>query len=104
MQVYVNIDGLFLLRMPEIKFLNSIFSRSFLAYLISGLLRLEFLTGFPSSFSDSTKRLLMNKLDFFLFPGFLKRIFETREDHNFHSNPPVELTVNSMEQKTQVFC
>ncbi len=38
--------------------------------------------------------------------GLLKpKIFQTREEYGFLSNPPLEVTVKSMEKKTtRVFC
>jgi hypothetical protein len=46
----------------------------------------------------------MSRLKFSCFADFFVRIFKTREESGFLKNPPVELTVNSMEQKTRVFC
>ncbi len=38
----------------------------------------------------------------FLFCGFFARIFKTREDRGFNQIPPVEGTVNSMEQNSSL--
>jgi hypothetical protein len=46
----------------------------------------------------------MNRLEFSCFADFLKGILKHGEEYCFLSNPPVEGTVNSMEQKTRVFC
>jgi hypothetical protein len=48
----------------------------------------------------------MIRLEFSCFFDFFVRIFKTREEYAFlnKKNPPKEGTVNSMEQKTQVFC
>jgi hypothetical protein len=36
----------------------------------------------------------------FIFADFFVRIFKTKEEYGFLQNPPVEGTVNSMEQKS----
>jgi hypothetical protein len=46
----------------------------------------------------------MNRLEFSCLADFFVRIFKTIEEIVFFSNPPVEGTVNSMEEKTRVFC
>jgi hypothetical protein len=46
----------------------------------------------------------MNRLEFSCFADFFVRIFKTKEEYGFLYNPPVERTLNSMEQKTRVFC
>jgi hypothetical protein len=38
------------------------------------------------------------------FADFFMNIFNTREEYGFLLNPPVEGIVNSIEQKTRVFC
>jgi hypothetical protein len=82
------------------EFLNSIFSRG----INLSLIRLEFLSGFfLLSFIRFTTAIHENT-QVFLFRGFFERIFKTREEYGFLLNPPVEGTVNSMEQKTQAFC
>jgi hypothetical protein len=66
----------------------------------SSLLRLEFSTLiFPFY-----KMLFMNRLEFSCFADFFVCIFKTRVEYGFLKNPPVEGTVNSIEQKTRVFC
>jgi hypothetical protein len=69
------------------EFVNAIFSRG----INLSLLRLKVLSGFYLHFSV-----------LFLFYGFFCRTFKTREEYGFFLNPPVEGTVNSMEQKTRV--
>jgi hypothetical protein len=58
------------------------------------LLRLEFLSGFPSSFSV-LKMLFTIKLKFSCFADFFVWIFKTREEYGFLQNPQVEGTLNS---------
>ncbi len=50
------------------------------------------------------KMSFMNRLDISCFVDFFVRIFKIREEYGFLKNPPAEGTVNSMEQKTRVFC
>jgi hypothetical protein len=59
---------------------------------------------FPILIFPFHKMLFMNRLEFFLFRGLYVRIFKTRVEHGFIQNPPMEETVNSMEQKTRFFC
>jgi hypothetical protein len=42
----------------------------------------------------------MNRLEFSCFEEFFEGIFKTRVEYGFLSNPPVEGTVNSIEEKT----
>ncbi len=50
------------------------------------------------------KILFMTRLEFSCFGDFFVRILKTRVEYAFRWNPPVEVTANSMEQKTQAFC
>jgi hypothetical protein len=45
----------------------------------------------------------MNRLEFSSFADFFICIFKLRVEYDFLENPPVEESVNSMEQKTRVF-
>ncbi len=49
------------------------------------------------------KMLFMNRLKFSCFADFFVCKFKTRVEYGFFKNPPVEGTVNSIEQKTRVF-
>jgi hypothetical protein len=68
----------------------------------SNLLRLEFCVIFYPHFSV-LKNAFPEYTQVFLFCRFFCRIFKTREEYAFPSNPSVEGTVNSTEQKTRVF-
>ncbi len=74
---------------PEIELLNIKLS----------LFRLEFLSGFLTSFFCSTKCYGPS----FLFRGFFCWCFKTRVEYGLLWNSPVEEAVNSKEHKTRVF-
>ncbi len=59
---------------------------------------------FSTPIFRSTKFYFRIDTSFSCFADFFVRIFKTREEYGFLLNPPVEGTVNSMEQKTLVFC
>jgi hypothetical protein len=46
----------------------------------------------------------MNRLSFLASRTFFVGIIKTRVEYGFLQNSPLEETVNSTEQKTQVFC
>jgi hypothetical protein len=46
--------------------------------------------------------LFMKRLEFSFFADFFVRSFKTGEEYGFLKNPPVEGTVNSMEQNIRV--
>ncbi len=46
----------------------------------------------------------MNKLQFSFFADFFEYFLKSEKSMVFFTNPPVEETVKSIEQKTGVFC
>jgi hypothetical protein len=106
----------------NMEFLYGIFSRGFWAstrvfsdssfylvfYLIFTFYKMLFMKTRVSWFSIIIllfhKMLFMYRLEFSCFAVFFVRIFKTREEYGFLYSPPVERTVNNIEQKTRVFC
>ncbi len=98
----------------EMEFFNSIFSWGYWAYsqVFSDSSFVWFNTVVQNSYHEQAgflvKRLksfvnaIHKKTWVFLFRGFFVRIFKTREDHGFNQIPPVEGTVNSMEQDSSL--
>jgi hypothetical protein len=68
----------------------------------SSLLRLSFCL-FSTLIFPFYKTLFRIKLEFSCFADFFVRILKTRVEYGFLYNPPVEGTVNSMEQRLECF-
>jgi hypothetical protein len=83
----------------EIEARDGILERYFSRVFSDASLCLVFYPHFPFY-----KWLFLNRLKFSYFADFFVRIFKTREESVILLYPPVEETVNSMEQKTRVFC
>ncbi len=85
----------------EMEFLNGIFVKVSGHQLESSQTQ-DFVLIFYPYFSLLQKA-IHEQTQVFLFRGFFVRIIKTRVESSFPSNPPVEGTVNIMEQKTRVF-
>ncbi len=90
----------------EMEFLNGIFSLGFCMGMgmDSSLLRREFLSGFLSSFFLSTKKCYSGIYctQVFLFCGLFCLYVKNQSRVGVLKSPPLEKTVNSMEQTTRV--